>query len=97
MSTEQSHSGSAILSATQTTSKPFGELPYLDYAYPEPSNNLSLSEESDVDLEALIPTKYSFNFHLGPATWKAEEIDRVRRKPAPKMPENIAPIAKMPT
>ena len=63
----------------QTTSKPFGELPYLDYAYLEPSNNQSSSEESDVNLEALIPlgtTEYSFNFHIGPATWKAEEIDR---------------------
>lgn len=60
---------------------------------------MSTSEESDLDLEELIEQKSiesPTEFRLGPAIWNREEIRRAQEKYS-KMPENIAPVVKMPT
>ena len=81
---------------------PYGVLPYPDTAYPVPSSNFSLSEESDREdsfSQASEPhsTEVQPRFHLGPATWSPQELETARNKDQQTMPETLAPVAKMPT
>lgn len=89
--------------------KPFGNLPYPDSAYPEPSPSLATSEDSEEDesfiAEAISQTSeiLPHTFQLKPAVWKPEELRRSqepRRSQeihTPAMPETAIPKSKMPS
>lgn len=87
---------------TNSSSTPFGVLPYPKSAYPIPLSNFSSSEESDIE-DSLIEdvdypsSKIPPSFHLGPATWNPKELEEAKKRRQLTMPDTLAPAAKMPT
>src|SRR5712664_1694824 len=76
-------------------SRPFGELPYPDHAYPDPSTSI-LAEDSDDSEDSLFNEKPA-RFRLTPATWTTEEIRQSEERSTSKMPEVAVPVSKMPS
>jgi hypothetical protein len=80
---------------------PFGKVPYSDYACPEPTSNLSLSEESEVDEKLTSQTNNQSNqFRLSPAVWTSKELRRAQNSSQQEstivMPEISVQKIKMP-
>jgi hypothetical protein len=88
------------VSSTASESLPFGNLPYPDSAYPDPTSNLSSSEESEVDDQLTSDINdQSIYFRLSPAVWTPKELRGVQQhhhQESPQSNEMAVPVIKMP-